>query len=74
MRTAAGCVLGAFFSSPEHEVLRVSYCDNVVSVVRRASSTFWLVYALEAIMKPGQNACLDKVSDEFENGSVRVKN
>ena len=23
------------FSSPEHEVLRVSYCDSAVSVVRR---------------------------------------
>ena len=35
-------------SSPEHKVLRVSYCHNAVSVVRRASSTFWLVYPLEA--------------------------
>ena len=26
------------FSSPEHEVLRVSYCDHAVSVVRRESS------------------------------------
>ena len=30
-----------FFSSPEHEVFRVSYCDS-------ALSTFCLVYALEA--------------------------
>ena len=28
----------AFFSSPEHEVLMVSYCDQSMSVVRRASS------------------------------------
>ena len=28
-----------FFSSPEHEVLMVSYCDQSMSVVRRASST-----------------------------------
>ena len=27
-----------FISSPEHEVLMVSYCDQSVSVVRRASS------------------------------------
>ena len=27
------------FSSPEHEVLMVSYCDQSMSVVRRASST-----------------------------------
>ena len=26
-----------FFSSPEHEVLMVSYCDQSMSVVRRAS-------------------------------------
>ena len=27
-----------YFSSPEHEVLMVSYCDRSASVVRRASS------------------------------------
>ena len=27
----------AFFSSPEHKVLKVSYCDQPVSVVRRQS-------------------------------------
>jgi len=26
------------FSSPEHKVLMVSYCDRALSVVRRASS------------------------------------
>ena len=26
------------------------------------------------IMKLGQNDCLDKISDEFENGSCPVKN
>ena len=25
------------------------------------------------IMKPGQNVCLDKISDRFENGSCWVK-
>ena len=43
------------FSSLEHKVLRVSYCDSSVSVVRCpscnvrcAASTFYLVYAVEA--------------------------
>ena len=31
-----------------HKVLTVSYCDRAVSVVRRPSSTFCLVYALDA--------------------------
>ena len=30
---------GGLFSSPEHEVLMVSYCDQSMSVVRRLSST-----------------------------------
>ena len=38
------------FSSLEHEVLRVSCCDRALSVVRRPSSTFYLVYALEVIL------------------------
>ena len=29
----------SIISSPEHEVLMVSYCDQSLSVVRRASST-----------------------------------
>ena len=37
-----------FISSPEHEMLMVSYCYRAVSVVQCASSTFYLVYALEA--------------------------
>ena len=28
-----------FFSSPEHKVLMVSYCDRALSVVRRPSSS-----------------------------------
>ena len=49
-----------FVSSPEHEVLMVSYWDSAVSgvrrpssVVRRPSSTFYLVYALEATVLVG---------------------
>ena len=48
------CFLKAFFSSPEHEVLRVSYCDHSPSVsVRRPSilrpsvvRSHFLVYTL----------------------------
>ena len=53
-------VLFPVFSSPEHEVLIVSYWDSAVSgvrrpscVVRRPSSTFYLVYALEATVLVG---------------------
>ena len=38
----------AVLSSAERKVLRVSYCDNAVSVVRCPSSSFCLVYSLEA--------------------------
>ena len=48
------------FSSPEHEVLMVSYWDSALSGVRRPScvvrcpsSTFYLVYALEATVLVG---------------------
>ena len=36
---ALNCLFGLVFSSPEHEVLMVSYCDQSLSVVR-ALSTF----------------------------------
>ena len=69
------------FSLPEHEVLRVSYCDSAVSIVRRL---LWVVNFLACvhsrdrifspiIMKLGQNVCLDEISDEIENGSWWVK-
>ena len=32
------CCPGVLFSSPEHELLMVSFCDRSMSVVRRASS------------------------------------
>jgi len=31
-------ILRTFFSSPEHKVLRMSYCDRSLSVVRRCPS------------------------------------
>ena len=37
-----------FFSSPEHEVLMVSYCYRSLSVVRASCVNFWLVNTLEA--------------------------
>ena len=68
-----------FFSSPEHEVLGVSYCDRAVSVVRRSfvrrpSSTFCLVRIFSPItMKLCKNIWLGEISDEFEHRSW-VKN
>ena len=70
------------FSSPEHEVLMVSYCDRAVSVVRRASSVVNFLPCVRSrghsfgriLMKVGQDVCLDDISDEFENGSCGVKN
>ena len=76
-------------SSPEHEVLMVSYCDRAVSgvrrpscVVRRASSVVNFLPCVRSrghsfgriLMKVGQDVCLDEISDEFENGSRGVKN
>ena len=71
-----------FFSSPEHKVLRVSYRDSVVYVEHFPSCVVnFLVCVLSRghifsliIMKLWQNVCLDEISDEFENGSCRVKN
>ena len=36
------CLLFLIFSSPEHEVLMVRYCGQLMSVVRRAASTIAL--------------------------------
>ena len=71
-----------FVSSPEHEVLMVSYCDRAVSGVRRASSVVNFLPCVRSrghsfgriLMKVGQDVCLDEISDEFENGSYGVKN
>ena len=78
-----------FFSSPEHEVLMVSYWDSAVSgvrrpscVVRRPSSVVNFLPCVRSrghsfgriLMKVGQDVCLDEISDEFETGSCGVKN
>ena len=61
------CKCNAF----KHEVLRLSYCDSAVSVI----SFLTCVCSRGHIFSPiGQNVCLDKMSDKFENGSCRVKN
>jgi len=39
-------ILHCFFSSPEHIVLRVSYCDRPLSVFRRRPPTFLLKHLL----------------------------
>ena len=74
-----GYVASQVIGSLEHKVLRVSYCDSAVSVVRHATSIFYLVYALShifspIIMKLSQNICLVEISDQFKNGSCWVKN
>ena len=71
-----------FFSSPEHEVLVLSYCDRAVSVVRCVSSVVNFLPCVRSRghifspipMKLGQNVCLNKISDKFEIGSCGVKN
>ena len=35
------------FGSPEHKVLKVSYCDHAVSIVHLPLPTFYLVYDLD---------------------------
>ena len=44
---ACMCAFVIFFSSPEHEVLRVSYCDHSPSVIRPSViRSHFLVYTL----------------------------
>ena len=71
-----------FFSSPEHEVLMVSYCDRAVSGVQRPASVVNFLPCVRfrghsfgrILMKAGQDVCLDEIWEEFENGSCGVKN
>ena len=60
-----------FFNSPEDEVivLCLSCIINFLPCVYSGGHIFSLI-----IMKLDQNVCLDKISDEFENGSCWVKN
>ena len=65
------------FSSPEHEVLRVSYCDHSPSVVCHPFTFSCLhssIYKYQPIStKLGQNIYDHKISDEFDYGSNRTK-
>ena len=70
-----------FFSSPEQEVLRSSYYDSVVSVVRRLLCLVNFLACVRSrdyifspiIMKLGQSVCLDEISHEFERAmSVKI--
>ena len=62
----------SIFSSPELEVLRVSYCDP--SCVHRPSCFINFLPCVRSrghifsptIMKLGQNVCLDEISHEFK--------
>ena len=49
-QTQNNCV--CLFSSPEHEVLMVSYCDQSMSVVRRPSSV---------VRRPSSTICFKRV-------------
>ena len=59
----------------------VSHCDCAVSVIRCPSSIVNFLACVHSrghtfsmiIMKLGQNDCLDKISDDFENGSCWIK-
>ena len=77
VQIGSACIL----SSPEHEVLRVSYCDSAVFVMRRVSCGINFLPCEHSrghifspiILKRGQDVFLDEISDEFENGSCRLK-
>ena len=63
------------FSSPEHEVLMVSYRDRAASVVNFLPCVHSRGHIFGPIlMKLGQNVCLNKIWYEFEIGSCGVKN
>ena len=75
----------SLFSSPEHKVLRVSYCDHSLSVVVRLSICLSVrpftfsclhssIYKYQSIStKLGQHVYDHKISDEFDYGSNRTR-
>ena len=67
------------FSSPEHVVLKVSYCDRLLSVVRRPSSTFACYYSRGNILHPifmkvYQNIISPSTLGQFRNWVMWGKN
>ena len=53
------------FSSPEHKVLKVSYCDHPVSVVRRQSSVVCRQQFIQSTSPP-------KLLDQFQNNFTQM--
>ena len=69
------------YSSTEHEVLMVSYCDRAVSVVHHPSSVVNFLPCVRSrghifspiLMKLGQNNCLNKSWTSLKLGHVGSK-
>ena len=62
-------VIYVFISSPEQNVLKVSFSGHPMLVVRRQHlpcGHFRGHISCSIDLKVGQNVCLDKISDEFE--------
>ena len=53
------------FSSPEHKVLKVSYCDHPVSGVRRQSSVVCRQQFIQSTSPP-------KLLDQFQNNFAQM--
>ena len=53
------------FSSPEHKVLKVSYCDHPVSGVRRQSSVVRRQQFIQSTSPP-------KLLDQFQNNFTQM--
>ena len=53
------------FSSPEHKVLKVSYCDHPVSGVRRQSSVVCRQQFIQSTSAP-------KLLDQFQNNFTQM--
>jgi len=53
-----GCI---FFSSPEHKLLRVRYCDRLLSVVRRALSVVRKLFYLNIFSSETTHLILTKL-------------
>ena len=58
-----GCL--NIFSSPEHKVLKVSYCDHPVSGVRRQSSVVCRQQFIQSTSPP-------KLLDQFQNNFTQM--
>ena len=71
-------IVSSIFSSPEHEVLRVSYCDHSPSVGVRCPFTFSCLHSsiykyLPISTKLGPYIYDHKIWDEFDYGTNRTR-